>query len=291
VYDIEVNTNHNFMANDILVHNSNYLVLDGVLTHIGAQHLDDRKKTEILDRFASEKIEPLLTKTFEKLASDLHCKTNKIVMKREGIASRSIWTAKKRYAQRIFNSEGVDFDPPKIKIMGIEAVRSSTPPACRTLIKDAITIMLSEGEVAVQKFVATKYEQFIKLDLLDIACPRTANNLDKYSDPQSIYTKGCPKHVRASLMYNKLLKDKNLVIMYEKIASGDKMKFVHLKMPNPTHENVIGFSNFLPAELGLQEYIDYDAQFQDNFITPLQNILSAAGWNVKETNTLESFFG
>jgi len=212
-------------------------------------------------------------------------------MKREGIASRSVWTGKKRYAQRVYNSEGVDFDPPKIKIMGIEAVRSSTPPACRSLIKEAITIMLSEDEKAVQKYVAEKEAWFHTLDLNEVACPRTANNLDKYSDRNSIYTKGCPIQVRAALVYNKMLEDKGLDTQYEKIVSSEKMKFVHLKMPNPSFENVIGFSTFLPEELGLHEFIDYRTQFEDNFITPLQKILGSTGWNVKETNTLESFFG
>ena len=41
-------------------------------------------------------------------------------MKRECIAERRIWTAKKRYILSVWDSEGVRYEKPKLKIKGID---------------------------------------------------------------------------------------------------------------------------------------------------------------------------
>ena len=61
-------------------------------------------------------------------------------------------------------------------------------------------------------------------------------------------------------------------------------------MPNHTKENVITFSNNLPKEFNLHQYIDYDMQFKKTFIEPLKFILDAIGWRVEALNTLDDFF-
>ena len=97
-------------------------------------------------------------------------------------------------------------------------------------------------------------------------------------------------HVRASLLYNHYLKQKNIEMNYESIQSGEHMRFLYLKIPNPIKENVIGFISTLPKEFELHSYIDYDLQFDKSFIEPLKAILDAIGWSVEKQATLESFF-
>lgn len=255
-----------------------------------------KNKTELdvvntLIKIEQEKLQPILKKALDDLASRMGCLKNDMDLKREGIASSAIWVAKKRYVQRVLNSEGVQYAEPKFKIMGIEAVRSSTPHACRDMIKDGLKIVLEQDEQKTQRYIEQQRIAFNKLPIEDIASPRTANNLDQYSSSTSIYGEKCPMQVRAALLYNYHMKQKGLDKQHDLIYSGEKMKFVALKMPNPIQENVIGFPVRLPEELGLHKYIDYDTQFTKAFLDPFDKILKAIGWNAVEISTLESFFG
>jgi len=117
------------------------------------------------------------------------------------------------------------------------------------------------------------------------------NNLDKWKDSASIYKKGTPIHVRGALLYNKSIKDKALDKRYQGIRSGDKIKFCYLKTPNPIRENVVSFPDYLPPELQLHKYINYDLQFEKTFLDPILPILDAVGWKAEESVSLEDFFG
>jgi hypothetical protein len=55
-------------------------------------------------------------------------------------------------------------------------------------------------------------------------------------------------------------------------------------------ENVIAFPQFMPKELGLHSFVDYDLQFDKAFKEPLRLITEAVGWQLEHVNTLESFF-
>ena len=211
-------------------------------------------------------------------------------MKRETIADRGIWTAKKRYILNSWDIEGVRFTEPKLKMMGIEAVKSSTPAPCRQMIKEALKLMMNGTEDDVQKFIDTSRKKFKTLNPEDIAFPRTASNVMKYKSNLSIYSKGTPMHVRGALLFNHYIKNKGLSKKYNSIANGEKIKFVYLKKPNPIHENVISFINDFPVEIGLNQYIDYDLQFDKSFLDPLKAILDSIGWSVEKVPTLESFF-
>jgi len=211
-------------------------------------------------------------------------------MKRENIADRGIWTAKKRYILNVWDSEGVRYDEPKLKMMGIEAVKSSTPAPCRAMIKDALKLMMNATEDDVQRFIEESRKKFKKLPPEDIAFPRTANNLEKYKSYSSIYEKGTPIHIRGALLFNHYVKQKKLANKYSPIGNGEKVKFLYLKKPNIIQENVISFIQDFPHELGLDKYIDYDLQFDKSFVEPLRTILNAIEWEVEKTATLDSFF-
>ena len=211
-------------------------------------------------------------------------------MKRETIAERGIWTAKKRYILNAWDIEGVRFAEPKLKIMGIEAVKSSTPAPCREMIKKALTIIMSQTEDDVIDYIAKMRSDFKKLEPSLIAFPRSCNNVDKWESKFSIYSKGTPIHVRGALLHNHYIKKNVLESKYSYINNGDKIKFCYLSKPNPIRENVISFQGDLPTELGLNNYIDYTLMFDKSFVEPLKAVLDAIGWSVERRATLESFF-
>jgi|TARA_B100001964_G_scaffold222230_1_gene266970 DNA polymerase elongation subunit (family B) len=253
---------------------------------------DDKIKiVTILDQICKDKLEPFIEKSYEELADYVNAYTQKMEMKRENIADRGIWTAKKRYILNVWDSEGVRYEEPKLKIMGIEAVKSSTPAPCRTMIKEALKIMMNGTEDEVIDYIEKCRVKFNNLPPEDLAFPRSVSDVDKYRAHSSIYSKGTPIHVRGSLLYNHYIKEKKLDNKYTLIGNGEKIKFCYLKKANPIRENVISFISDFPLELGLDRYIDYDLQFNKAFLDPMRVILDSIGWNVEKTVNLELFFG
>ena len=246
---------------------------------------------KFLDEFAARVIEPALAKSYESLAQVTNAYKNAMVMKREAIADRGIWTAKKRYILNVHNNEGVQYAEPQIKIMGIEAIKSSTPKVCREAMKQMFKVIMHEDEVSMQKAILLYRTHFNSLEPHEIAAPRGVNHLKKYHDSTTIYGKGTPMHVRACLVYNHRLRELGLTKKYQFVRNGDKIKFIFLKKPNPTNENVVGFIDVLPKELGLHQYIDYDMQFEKTFVEPLMLILKAIDWSIEPRASLEEFFG
>jgi len=267
-----------------------YIRLGEVVNKIFKDQSNTRKIVKVMDKFCEEKLQPFIDSSFARLAKYVNAYEQKMIMKREVIANKGIWTAKKRYILNVFNEEGVDLKDPKLKIMGIEAVKSSTPAPCRIKIKEALKVIMTKDESALIQFIDDFRVHFKKLRPEEIAYPRSCNNLKKYSSSKDIYQKSCPIHVRGSLLYNHLLK-KHKLVKYEAVNEGDKIKFVALKEPNSIRENVISFPTVLPKEFDLHKYIDYDEQFNKSFLEPLKFILSAIGWNFEKKASLEEFFG
>jgi DNA polymerase elongation subunit (family B) len=246
---------------------------------------------KFLDKFGNEAIEPVLAKAYEQFAKDSNAYDNRMVMKREAIADRGIWTAKKRYILNVHNNEGVQYAKPKIKVMGIEAVKSSTPAICRDAMKQMFNIIVQGDEKKTQNAIAEFRDYFKTLSPDKIAFPRGVSSVTDYQDSRTVYRKGTPIHVRGSLIYNHLLKKHNLTKKYRYITNGDKIKFIYLLKSNPTRENVISFADdHLPSELGLSDFIDYDLQFEKTFLDPLDIILKSIGWSAEPISTLEDFF-
>jgi DNA polymerase elongation subunit (family B) len=248
-----------------------------------------KEPVKFLDEFGSKAIEPLFKKSFGELADITNAFKNTMNMKREVIADRAIWTAKKRYIMNVHNSEGVQYAKPKIKIKGIEAVKSSTPKICREMMKDLFGIIMTGSEQQTQEAIKKMKDAFIKLDSSKIGIPRKVSNVRKYFDRDKIWTKGTPLHSRAALVHNHLCQTHNLKHI-PKIQNGEKIKYIFLKEQNPTKSNAIGFVGSLPTEFKLENYIDYETQFEKAFLEPIELILKAIGWDSEEKSTLESFF-
>ena len=269
-----------------------YLHLGPLVDCVFPQGTDDKAKVvEFLDKACQDQIEPFIDKSYKDLAEYVNAYDQKMFMKRENIADRGIWTAKKRYILNVWNSEGVAYAEPKLKIMGIEAVKSSTPAPCRAMIKGALKLMMNGTEEDVIEFIDKSRQEFNQLPPEQISFPRSVSNVKKYACRTSIYTKGTPIHVRGALLFNHHVKDKKLTNKYSLINNGEKIKFCYLKEPNPLRENVISFIQEFPKELNLDKYIDYNLQFDKSFVEPVKTILDAIGWNVEKTVNLELFFG
>ncbi len=243
-----------------------------------------------LNKVCEVEFEKYISDSYETLASYVNAYDQKMFMKRENIADRGIWTAKKRYILNVWDSEGVRYEEPKLKIMGIEAVKSSTPAPCRTMIRDALKLMMNGTEEDVIDFIDESRTKFKSLPPEEIAFPRTVSDVKKYYNYTTIYGKGTPIHCRGALLFNHYIKQKKLTNKYSLIANGEKIKFLYLKKPNLIQENVLSFIQDFPHELGLDKYIDYDLQFEKSFVEPLKTILDAIGWNVEKTVNLELFF-
>jgi DNA polymerase elongation subunit (family B) len=251
------------------------------------------KVVNILDDYCKKKLNPVVDQATKDLAEYLNSKEHLVFFKREKIADKGLFIAKKRYVLSVWNNEGVTYSSPKMKIMGIEAVKSSTPEICRKAMKEAIPIILYKTLDDIKSFIDKFKDEFYNASLEDIAFPRSVNNLSKYAGTSRIYESGTPMHVRAALLYNFLVKKFNLKNEYDLIKNNDKIKFVYLKIPNPIQENVIGFTTKFPEFNSLSKYIDYETQFNKTFIDPLQTMTDLLSWNLCLDDTkqsLEEFF-
>ena len=270
-------------------------LVNKVLTQRSTESQSDycERVVSFLDRVAEEKVEPFIDKSYQTLAEMMNAYEQKMFMKREAIASNGIWTAKKRYMLNVYDNEGVRFSEPKLKMMGIETVKSSTPAPCRDALKEAITIILNQDEETVQKYISDFRKIFDTLPFEEIAFPRSLSDLNKYDSRNRdnlVLQKSTPIHVRGGLLYNHLVRQHKLEKKYPIIQDGEKIKFCYLKEPNGTGQNVISIINTLPPEFDLSKYIDYETQFNKAFIDPLKGILDVIGWKTEKVMTLEDFW-
>jgi hypothetical protein len=251
---------------------------------------DPKKVIRMMNKICEEKIQPFIDSSYQELADYVNAFQQRMEMKRESLADKAIWVAKKNYILNVYDSEGVEYAKPKLKMMGISAVRSSTPAACRVKIKEAIGIIVNENEAALHRFIEKFRGEFYNLPVEDISFPRSVNGLNEYSDKSSIFKKGTPIHVKGALVYNHFLKEHNLTKKYQLIQEGEKIKFVYLKQPNLFNNNTLAFLSVIPKKFGAESYIDYDLQFEKSFLEPLDIILSAIDWKTEKIETLEEFF-
>ena len=269
-----------------------YINLSSLVDKVFNEEVDTVKVINFLDKVASQKLEPFIDKSYEELANNMNAYDQKMFMKREAIADKGIWTAKKRYILNVYDNEGVRYAEPKLKMMGIETVKSSTPSVCRDALKKALKMIMTETEQVVQDYIENFRNEFRTLPFEDVAFPRSISDLNKYSVESKELTipKGTPIHVRGGLLYNHLLKKHGLEKSFENIKDGEKIKFCYLKEPNPARQNVISIISTLPKQFGIENYIDYDTQFDKAFLEPLKVILKSIGWSSEKQNTLEGFF-
>ena len=269
-----------------------YICMDDLVKQVYGDNIEDKTKViNFLDKVCAEQMEKIIDKSYDKLRNYVNAFEQKMVMKRENLADKALWTAKKRYIMNVYDSEGVRYEEPKLKMMGIESIRSSTPSACKEKMKNIFKIIMNGTEDDVITYIDDFRKEFMTLGAEEIFFPRSVRGLEKYHDSAHLYKKGSPVHVKAALLYNKLLKDKKLTNDYPVIKDGEKIKFAYLKKQNIVGGDAIGIMNQLPPELELEDYIDYDKMFEKSFVEPMKVILDAVGWQTEKVSDLSSFFG
>jgi len=272
-----------------------YITFDRLINKVFSVGTETEKIVTFLDKIATEKLEPFIDKSYTALAKTVNAYEQKMDMSREVIADKGIWTAKKRYILNSWDIEGVRYKTPQLKIMGIEAVKSSTPAVCRQKIKDALNIIMTGDEKELNNFIQEFRDEFMKLPPEDIAYPRSVNGLKKFSSSNGMFAKGAPIHCKGAILYNHLVKKHKLSNKYPLIQEGDKIKFLHMKQPNVYTASAFSFLTFMPKELDIVDRIDYDEQFTKSFVEPLRFITEKILWKIDDSygtqGTLEDFFG
>jgi DNA polymerase elongation subunit (family B) len=267
-----------------------YLKLGDLVEKVCPNQNDVKQVIAFMDKVCEDKLQPFIDKSYQELATYIHAYDQKMQMKREGLSNKGIWTAKKRYILNVYNNEGVQYNEPQMKVMGLEMIKSSTPSAIREKMKQAIQLMVNGTQEDIHKFIADFKEEFKKLPVEEISFPRGLNGLNTYSDAVNLYKKGTPIHVKGAIIYNTNLKRFNLTKKYPLIQEGEKVKFTYLKMPNPFKDTVISYPSRLPKEFEMQQYIDYDMQFDKAFLEPIKVILDCMKWSTEKTSSIEDFF-
>jgi len=270
-----------------------YLTFDKLVHKLFPKGTPTEKIIDFLDKIAKEKLEPFIDKSYQHLAKEMNAYEQKMQMSREAIADKGIWTAKKRYILNVHDMEGVRYKEPYLKIMGIEAVKSSTPAPCREKIKQALKIMMSGDEKMLNKFIQEFRDEFMKLPPEDIAYPRSCNGVQKFRGESQLFAKGAPIHVKGAILYNHLVNKQKLKNKYPLIQEGDKIRFLHLRQPNVFQSSAFSFMTEVPKELDISNKIDYDMQYEKSFIEPLKVITEKINWTISYgvQGTLEDFFG
>jgi len=267
-----------------------YLRMGDLVDKFVKDKSDKQKVISVMDKICKDKLEPYIETSYGELAEYVRAYDQKMQMKREGLSDKGIWTAKKRYILNVYNNEGVQYNEPKMKVMGLEMIKSSTPSAIREKMKLAISLMVNGTQDDIHNFITEFRKEFKTLPVEEISFPRGLNGLNNYSDAATLYKKGTPIHVKGAILYNHNLKQKNLTKKYPLIQEGEKVKFTYLKMPNPFKDTVISYPSRLPKEFELQEYIDYDMQFDKAFLEPIKVILDCMKWTTEKTSSIEDFF-
>jgi len=266
-----------------------YLTLETLVEKM-CEGKTDEQKIRFMDKICEDVFQPFIDSGYQELADYMNAYSQKMQMKREVLADKGIWTAKKRYILNVHNSEGVQYEKPKIKVMGLEMVKSSTPAVIRDKLRDSIEVILRGNQADLQNYIMEFRKEFDKLPVEEIAFPRGVNGMKQYAG-SPIYSKGTPIHVRGALLFNHYTKKMGLDKKYQPIRDGDKIRFVYVRKPNKFQEDVIAFSQELPPEFELHSYIDYDKMFEKVFTDALQIIIGSLGWSTSEQSSLEDFFG
>jgi DNA polymerase elongation subunit (family B) len=266
-----------------------YLTLEDLVEKV-CEGKTTEQKIKYMDKICEDIFQPFIDSTYQKLADYMNAYAQKMQMKREVLADKGIWTAKKRYILNVHNSEGVQYAKPKLKVMGLEMVKSSTPAVIRDKLKSSIEVILEGDQKQLHKYIQDFRKEFVKLPVEEIAFPRGVNGIKTYAG-SPIYAKGTPIHVRGALLFNHHCKRFGIDKKYQAIRDGDKIKFVYVRKPNPFQEDVIAFPEELPTEFGIHSFIDYDLQFEKVFLDPLQTVIDPLGWKTEEQASIEDFFG
>lgn len=252
--------------------------------------LTDEEAINVIKDFVESKLSPKIENICSEFAAKLNAYENKLSMKLEKICNRSFFICKKRYALNVSYDEGIFYSKPKLKVTGLETVRSSVPKFTRDAMTECFKLMFDNKKEELYEFVYSFRNKFFTASFDEIGAPMGVKNLEKYYNNETLYKKACPIHVRGSLIFNRWLKETELDRKYELIYDFDKVKYCYLNVANPTHENVISIKGDPPTEFHIEEFIDYEKQWIKTFLRPMQNICKTIGVNLEAEPDLNDIF-
>lgn len=243
---------------------------------------------DFIDKACQTKFEHVIQEAMDSLSEYMGFEKGIINFKREVIADKAVWTAKKRYIMNVYDSEGVRFQTPNMKIMGLEAKKSSTPEVCQKALVECYRIIMEKDESALIKFVDKFKEVFKTLPIEEISFPISCSKVEEYEDPKLLYKSRTPINSKAAIIHNHLIRKSGLHTKYDLIKAGDKIMYALLYKHNPIMQDVIGFIDNLPEEFGLDKYVDVNRHFEKGFLSALEPLLEAIGWNHEKQYTFDS---
>ncbi len=266
------------------------LTLNPLIDKLNFGTFDNEKIIKFLINSVNNKIQPKIDSFCDDLSNYVNSYSNSLSYKIEKICSSGIFTAKKRYALMVYSNEGVVYSEPQLKVTGLQIIQKSTPAIIRKALKKCMLHIMNGEKNELITYVNDYFEEYKKYDVNTIAIAKSVNGIQKYSDSVKLYKKGTPINTRGAILYNTLLRQKNLHTVYEEIKDGDKIRYCYLRLPNPIKEDVIAFPEKLPKELDIAEYVDYNTMFEKTFLQPLTTITDVIGWKIEDEHSIEDFF-
>lgn len=236
--------------------------------------------------------------------------------KREVIAETGFFLdKKKRYAMLVKDSEGVRFNEPELKVVGLELLRSSTPAAVKPWLEEAILVILANNRMKLVRWLKDKRAIYETLPVEDISQNSSVSNITKYLVPaydaanrfigyqvkkpkavsigedgfEKEHKLGIPINSMAAINFNDYIKRNGWDKKYEAIREGSKIKLLRLK-PNPYNYEVIGYEGYWNKDFDLTPYIDRDIMFEKTFKQFIRNITNTFGWNLDLEYTVDDLF-
>jgi hypothetical protein len=234
-----------------------------------------------VDSFEKKVVQKIIQDSIAEYAEILNIDDpTQIGVEREIISDRAFFVAKKRYAARVLDSEGVRFslDDPYIKTMGLEIARSSTPKWVKQKLQESISVILDNDQYGVRKWRDETKLQYQNQPLEDICAVQSVNSLD-----YDLNEKGVPQGSKAALAHNNWVKQQGLEGEIELLQPGEKYKRCYLLTPNRFGTEIISFSDSKIAKIIEEDGIfDYQTNFQKQFEQPLERMVESMNYDIRD---------
>jgi DNA polymerase elongation subunit (family B) len=290
---VPVNCSHQPPAQKFVIYSDTDSVYVSLKTIVDkfCPNADTMQKVDFVDNLCKEAIQKEINRLFRLITTRyLNGVGDYLLMNREVIGDKGIWTAKKRYLVNVRDKEGIRKPNAELKYMGLEIKKTTVPKFCRDAMEEAVSIIMEKDQQTLFKYVADTKARFLEQKVENVSFPRGVNGLVKYGNAKTVWIKGTPMHVKGVLTYNHYIDKLNLEGKYPKIKDGEKMKFFYLREPNPANTNAMAFLTAFPLEFGLNDYIDWELQWEKSFIEPLMLILNAIKWDTQPRASLADIF-
>jgi hypothetical protein len=263
--------------------------------------MPSEEKDDKLEEIAL-KYQDIITDSYDKLSTDVFNAKGKhrLEMKTECVIRSAYFRATRRYAQWITKQEGITKETLDVK--GLEFKKANFPPVLGDFFRKALIDVLKGAE---QNEIDNRLKIF-KTQILDgtipltkLGNPTSVKKLNKYTERKaragemfSIMGKGAPAAVKATVVYNDLLKFWGLNGSHNYITQGSKVKWIYLRS-NPYQIDAIAFLDYdLPEKIRIfiEQYADRKKIFESILLNKLEGFYNDLGWTLNLNPYQQMFF-